>query len=192
MKKIVELLFVFMKIGLFTFGGGYAMISIIEEECVEKKKWISSEELMRMTVIAEATPGPVAINCATFVGYQYDGIIGAIAATIGVVIPSFFIIYIIAMFLDHFLEIKIVAKAFKGIKIAVGLLICRVGINMFKKMPKRGSFYAIAIFSFLFMLINNFAKWEFSSIGLILISAVLGLLSFLIKYFSQRKSGDNE
>ena len=126
MRKLVELLLTFMKIGMFTFGGGYAMISVIEDECVERKQWISQEDMMRITVIAESTPGPIAINCATYIGYQRAGVPGAIFATLGVVIPSFGVIYIISTFLDDFLEYEIVAKAFKGIKIAVGLMIFNV------------------------------------------------------------------
>ena len=94
MKKhlLLDLFLTFMKIGLFTFGGGYAMISIIENECVEIKKWITHEEMMNITVIAESTPGPIAINCATFVGYKQKGLLGGIMATLGVVVPSFVII----------------------------------------------------------------------------------------------------
>lgn len=187
MKKILELLFTFMKIGLFTFGGGYAMISIIEEECVEKKKWISDDELMKMTVIAESTPGPVAINCATFVGYRYAGITGAIAATVGVVVPSFCVIYLIAMFFDDFLEIKLIAKAFKGIKIAVGLLICSVGINMVKKMPKRRVSILITITAFLFIMFTNFLEWKISSITLILLAAIVGGCTCLRKKSTKKE-----
>lgn len=85
--------FTFMKIGAFTFGGGYAMISIIEDICVDKKQWISHDDMMNVTIIAESTPGPIAINCATFVGYQQAGLAGALSATLGVVLPSFFIIF---------------------------------------------------------------------------------------------------
>ena len=84
MKKIIELFVTLFKIGLFTFGGGYAMISIIEDNCVEKKKWITHDEMMNVTVIAESTPGPIAINCATFVGYKVAGMMGAVFATLGV------------------------------------------------------------------------------------------------------------
>ena len=93
----------FFRIGAFTFGGGYAMISVIESICVEQKKWITHEDLVNVTVIAESTPGPVAINCATFVGYKQKGIWGSIAATLGVVLPSFIIIWAISMFLEQFL-----------------------------------------------------------------------------------------
>ena len=104
MSILLELFFTFAKIGLFTFGGGYAMISIIENQCVERKKWISSDEMMNMTVIAESTPGPIAINCSTFAGYKRAGIPGAFAATLGMVMPSFLVIYFISMYLDDFLE----------------------------------------------------------------------------------------
>ena len=96
MKMLFTLFLAFARIGLFTFGGGYAMISVIEHICVEKKKWITGEELLEMTVIAESTPGPIAINCATFTGHKIAGVPGAIAATLGMVTPSFFIIYLIS------------------------------------------------------------------------------------------------
>lgn len=137
MGILIELFLIFAKIGLFTFGGGYAMISLIENNCVEKKKWITHDEMMNITVIAESTPGPIAINCATYVGYKKAGIIGAIISTLGIVLPSFAVIYLISMFLDNFLEITIIANAFKGIKIAVGFLILDAAITMIKKMPKK-------------------------------------------------------
>ena len=133
---LLDLFLTFFRIGAFTFGGGYAMISVIEDICVSRKKWITHEDLVNVTVIAESTPGPVAINCATFVGYKQKGFIGAVMATLGVVLPSFIIIYVISMFLDRFLEIAWIANAFKGIRVAVGLLILDVGIRMVKKMPK--------------------------------------------------------
>ncbi len=125
---ILTLFLTFAKIGLFTFGGGYAMISIIENICVEQKKWITHDEMMEVTVIAESTPGPIAINCATYVGYRKKGMWGAIAATLGVVLPSFIIIYLISVFLNDFLEITWITNAFKGIRIAVGILILVAGI----------------------------------------------------------------
>ena len=134
---ILTLFFTFIKIGLFTFGGGYAMIPIIENICVERKKWITHEEMMDVTVIAESTPGPIAINAATYVGYKQKGIWGAIAATLGVVLPSFIIIYLISLFLNNLLEITWIANAFKGIRIAVGILILDAGIRMFVKMKKK-------------------------------------------------------
>ena len=132
-----ELFSTFFRIGLFTFGGGYAMIALIEDICVERKKWITHDEMVRITVIAESTPGPIAINCATFVGMKEKGFWGAVAATVGVVVPSFLIIYGISVFLDGLLVIPVIANAFRGIKLAVGLLIVQAGLNMLKKMPKK-------------------------------------------------------
>ena len=102
MNLLLDLFLSFAKIGMFTFGGGYAMIAMIEEACVDKKKWITHEEMMNITVIAESTPGPIAINCATYVGYKQAGFVGSIFSTLGIVFPSFIIIYIISMFLDGF------------------------------------------------------------------------------------------
>ena len=133
----MELFFIFVKIGLFTFGGGYAMISMIENNCVEKKAWITHDEMIDVTVIAESTPGPIAINCATFIGYKKAGFLGALVATLGIVVPSFIVIFLISMFLDNFLEITIVANAFKGIKVGVGLLILDAAITMINKMQKK-------------------------------------------------------
>lgn len=136
MNLLIELFLTFAKIGLFTFGGGYAMISMIENVCVENKKWINYDDMMNITVIAESTPGPIAINCATFVGYKQKGLIGAIAATMGIVFPSFAIIYLIAILMDDFLEITVIANAFKGIKLAVGILILDAALKMIQKMQK--------------------------------------------------------
>ena len=137
MNILLDLFLTFAKVGLFTFGGGYAMISLIENSCVEKKGWFTHDEMMNVTVIAESTPSPIAINCATFVGYKQKGMIGAIAATIGMVLPSFCIIFLISMFLDNFLEIAWIAHAFMGIKIAVGILILDAAIKMIRKMQKK-------------------------------------------------------
>lgn len=128
-----ELFTTFAKIGMFTFGGGYAMISLIEHECVEKKQWLTSDELMDITVIAESTPGPIAINCATYTGYKKAGIKGAVIATTGMILPSFLIILLISASMDNLLEYDLAAKAFKGIRVAVGLLIVQAGITMTKR-----------------------------------------------------------
>ncbi len=178
-----------MKIGLFTFGGGYAMISIIENNCVEKKKWITHDDMMNVTVIAESTPGPIAINCATFVGYQQAGFPGSLIATLGIVIPSFIIIFLISMFLDHFLEIAIIANAFKGIKIAVGILILDAAITMIKKMHRKALPNAIMICSFVVMLLINLFSWSFSTISLMLIAAAVSLMTFIISGKPRQKGG---
>ena len=181
MPILLDLFLTFAKIGLFTFGGGYAMILLIEHSCVEKKKWITHDEMMNVTVIAESTPGPIAINCATFVGYKQKGMPGAIAATVGMVLPSFCIIFLISRFLDRFLEITWIAHAFMGIKAAVGILILDAAIKMIKKMQKRPAPLTIMICAFTAMLLINVFALRISSITLMLIAAVVSLAIFLVK-----------
>ena len=178
---IFTLFFTFIKIGLFTFGGGYAMIPIIENICVERKKWITHDEMMDVTVIAESTPGPIAINCATYVGYKQKGMWGAIAATLGVVLPSFIIIYLISLFLNNLLEINWIANAFKGIRIAVGILILDAGIKMFVKMKKKIFPCIILVCSLVAMMLINTFAWNFSSMFLMLIAAIFSLVVFLVQ-----------
>ena len=181
MNILLDLFLTFAKIGLFTFGGGYAMISLIENSCVEKKGWITHDEMMNVTVIAESTPGPIAINCATFVGFKQKGLIGAIAATIGMVLPSFCIIFLISMFLDNFLEIAWIAHAFMGIKIAVGILILDAAIKMIRKMQKRPIPLTIMACTFLAMLLIDIFALDVSSITMMLIAAVISLAIFLTR-----------
>ena len=188
MNIVFELFLTFVKIGLFTFGGGYAMISVIENNCVEKKKWITHDEMMNITVIAESTPGPIAINCATFVGYRVAGFPGAFFSTIGVVIPSFIIIFCISAFLANFLDIAIVANAFQGIKVAVGILIFDVAINMIKKMPKKAFSIILMSGSFLVMMLINMMSWDFSSISIMLIAAVVSLFYYSIEDYVKKES----
>lgn len=189
MSILAELFFTFAKIGMFTFGGGYAMIGIIEYNCVEKKKWMNHDEMMNMTVIAESTPGPIAINCATFVGYRQAGFVGAVAATFGMVLPSFVIIYLISMFLDNFLELTIVANAFKGIKIAVGLLIFDAGLTMRKKMHNNVRANVFMTCAFLAMLSVNIFALKFSSINLMLCAALISLSMFMVNEHRMKKGG---
>ena len=181
MSVLLELFVTFAKIGLFTFGGGYAMISIIEDNCVEKKKWISHEDMMELTVIAESTPGPIAINMATSVGYRQAGMAGAVAATFGVVLPSFVIIYLISHALDNFLEIPLIASAFKGIQVGVGILILNAGINMIKKMKKKPFPIAVTVCSCAVMLAVNFFSVRISSITVMLIAGLISLVLFFGK-----------
>ena len=181
MNLLFELFLTFANIGLFTFGGGYAMISLIEHACVEQKQWITHDEMMNVTVIAESTPGPIAINCATYVGYKQKGLTGAAAATVGIVLPSFCIIFLISMVLDHFLEIDWIAHAFMGIKIAVGILILDAAIKMIRKMQKKPIPVAIMCCAFIAMLLIDLFAWRVSSITLMLIAAMISLFLFLIK-----------
>lgn len=189
MDILLDLFLTFAKIGLFTFGGGYAMISLIENACVEKKKWITHDDMMNITVIAESTPGPIAINCATFVGYRQKGFIGALAATLGIVLPSFLIIYVISMFLNDFLEITLMVNAFKGIKIAVGILIFDAAVTMIRKMPRKPVPRIIMACSFLAMLLINIFSWNVSSISLMLAAGTVSLVIFTVQDFPSQKGG---
>ena len=188
----MELFLIFAKIGLFTFGGGYAMISLIENSCVKKKKWITHDEMMNITVIAESTPGPIAINCATYVGYKKSGIMGAIISTLGIVLPSFATIYLISVFLEDFLEITLIANAFKGVKIAVGFLILDAALTMIKKMQKKILPKIFMICSFVIMFIINIFSLNFSSIVLMLIAGVISLTVFIVKGTPKTDGGIKE
>ena len=176
-----NLFLTFAKIGLFTFGGGYAMISVIENSCVENKQWITHEELMDMTVIAESTPGPIAINCATFVGYKMAGFWGALWATVGVVLPSLVVIYGISMFLEGFLEIQIIANAFRGIRVGVAILILNAALNMIKKMKKTTMSVAILAVSAAAILGALLLSWRLSSIVVMVVAGMVSLALFLRK-----------
>lgn len=136
MKKLMTIFLAFLKIGAFTFGGGYAMIALLENELIEKKKWIEHDEFLNMVAVAESTPGPIAINSATYIGYHLAGFSGATVATLAVCIPSFLIIYCISLFLERFLSLTYVACAFKGIQVCVIYLILSTGIQMLKTLEK--------------------------------------------------------
>ena len=181
MSILFDLFLTFAKIGLFTFGGGYAMITLIGDSCVEKKKWITHDEMMDITVIAESTPGPIAINCATYVGYKKRGFIGSVVATLGMILPSFITIYLISLFLDRFLTITWVASAFKGIKLAVGLLILDAAFKMIGKMPKKPMPLAFMFSGAAAMLAIDIFALRFSSVGLMIIAAAVALCFFFVK-----------
>ncbi len=184
---LLELFLTFAKIGAFTFGGGYAMISIIEDECVEKRKWITSEQLSTVTAIAESTPGPIAINCATYTGYMRAGVPGALCATLGVTLPSFIIIYLISLFFDNFLEITVVANAFRGIKIAVGVLIARAALNLWKKKKQKDiQAYVIAGLAFVIMLVTGILSVNMSTIVLILAAGIASVVMYKIRRLSTK------
>ena len=187
-KLILTLFLSFFKIGAFTFGGGYAMLSLLENEFVEKKKWLTKDEFLDMVAIAESTPGPIAINSATFIGHKVAGVIGSAFATLGVVLPSFIIIYVISLFLDAFLGFTLVANAFRGIQACVVYLIGSTGIKLFKQMEKKP--LPIAIMSSVLVLMVTFSIFaiKFSSIVFILISGALGVIAF----YSKKQNGKGE
>ena len=189
MNIYLELFLTFMKSGAFTFGGGYAMIALIEGVCVEQKRWLTADEMLNLTVIAESTPGPIAINSSTYVGYKQVGFWGALAATLGMVLPSFCIIFLISMFFDRFLEYPLVANAFQGIKIGVGLLICNAGLNMLKKLEKNLFTKLMLAAAFLVILAVNMFSLSVSTITVLLFAVAVSLTVFLIRERMNRKGG---
>ena len=191
--KSLWLLFINMlKIGLFTFGGGYAMIHLLENEFVSKKKWIEEDEFMDLVAIAESTPGPIAINCSTYIGYKKEKVLGAVLATLGMCIPSFTIIFLISLFFNQFLSIGWVASAFKGIQVCVVFLILSAGVKMLKKMKKKPFNIIVMSATFLCMVAFGVFAVSFSSIFYILISGFVGLLIYLIGYFKSKKSPEQK
>ena len=175
------LFLVFLKIGSFTFGGGYAMIALLENEFVEKRDWLEQKEFMDMVAIAESTPGPVAVNSATYIGYKMAGTAGAAVATLGVCLPSFGIIYLISLFFDQFLRLSVVASAFHGIQVCVIYLILSAGLKMLKQLEH--SVFNIVILTTVAaaMVGCSIAAVSFSSIFYILFSGAAGLLVYAVQ-----------
>lgn len=178
MNKRLDLFLTFAKIGAFTFGGGYAMISLLYEQCCEKKGWLTSEEMLDITAIAESTPGPIAINCATYAGYRTAGVTGALCATLGITLPSYLIIVLVAAALSPVLSYPLVVKAFAGIRVAVGLIIFQAGIKMARKLLQKKEKNRVSlIFCPIFLVILltlNFLHVKFSTIYLIVIAGFAG------------------
>ena len=187
MKKILTLFLTMLKIGLFTFGGGYAMIALLEAEFVSKRKWIEAEEFLDLVAIAESTPGPIAINAATYIGYKQAGFWGSFAATLGVCIPSFVIIFVISLFFDAFLSLRLVAAAFRGIQVCVVYLILSAGINMLRKMEKAPFQMVILGVVTACLVVFSLLAIRLSSIVLILICGCVGLGATLLKTVKEGK-----
>ena len=188
-KTILKLFFTMLKVGLFTFGGGYAMISVLEHEFVEKNAWIKRDEFYDMLAVAESTPGPIAINSATFIGYRLAGVLGSIFATIAMCLPSLIIIYLISLFFDAFLSITLVAYAFKGIQACVCYLILSAGIKMIKKLKKNALTITLTSLTFLVYIAFTLFAVKFSSIFYILIGAFVTLTAYIITLASKKKGG---
>lgn len=186
---LMDIFLIFLKIGAFTFGGGYAMIALLEDEFVDKRSWLNESEFLDMTAIAESTPGPVAINAATYLGYKLAGFKGALAASLAVCIPSFAIIYVISFFYERFQQITWVASAFKGIQACVVYLILSAGLRMFIKMKKNVfnvSIFAVISVSFIFVSLFGIS---FSSIYYILICGVVGVVVGTLHNMRNREDG---
>ncbi len=174
-KRYLPLFLTFLRIGAFTFGGGYAMIPLISREVVEKHGWISDDDILDIIAIAESTPGPIAINSATFVGYKTAGFFGSFLATLGVVLPSFLIILAISFVLRQFSGLKAVQYAFYGIRAGVLALLAKAWWTMYKKCPKGIISYAVAIISFLVV-----ALFDINVLWVIIGCALVGLISSVI------------
>ena len=179
-KGYLSLFLTMLKIGLFTFGGGYAMIALFENEFVEKKKWLEKDEFFDVAAIAESTPGPIAINAATYIGYKNAGIIGSIIATLGICIPSFIIIYAISLFFDAFLSLTLVAYAFKGIQICVVYLILTAGLKMLAHMKKNAFNIIIISITLICMVVFSLFAVKFSTIFYMMISGACGVVVYLL------------
>lgn len=185
-KSLETLFFTFFKIGLFTFGGGYAMIVLLEEEFIQRRKWLDKDEFLDMTAIAESTPGPVAINSATYLGYKLAKVPGAATATVAVCLPSFLIIYAISLFFEQFTQLTVIANAFKGIQVCVIYLIFSAGVRMLKALDKSPFATGVLAAVMLVMVGLSLAGVSVSSILLILLSGAAGVAAWLI---GRRKEG---
>lgn len=185
-KSLGTLFFTFFKIGLFTFGGGYAMIALLEEEFIQRRRWLDKDEFLDMAAIAESTPGPVAINSATYLGYKLAKVPGAVTATVAVCLPSFLIIYAISLFFEQFTQLAVIANAFKGIQVCVIYLIFSAGVRMLKALDKSPFATGVLAAVMLVMVGLSLAGVSVSSILLILLSGAAGVAAWLI---GRRKEG---
>lgn len=179
MKTLIDLFFTFCRIGGLTFGGGYAMLPIIQKEIVEEKKWATEEEVLDYYAVGQCTPGIIAVNTATFIGYKVHGIIGAIVATLGVVFPSLIIINIIAALLKNFANYSIVQHAFSGIRVVVIALIVSAILKLAKTSIKNSTTLIIAIIAFILVAFVNL-----SPIYIVIAAACIGLI---LKFIRGRK-----
>ena len=189
MKKALTLFFTMLKIGLFTFGGGYAMIALLEHEAVEKKHWLTKEAFMDMAAIAESTPGPIAVNAATHIGYVQGGFFGAVCATVGVCLPSFVIIFCISLVFDRFLSLKFVGYAFRGIQMAVVYLIFSAGWKLLKGLKKTAFHITLTAAVAAAMIVCSLCAVKFSTVFCILICGAAGVFFYYVRRLRAGKEG---
>ncbi len=180
-QRELSLFLTFLKIGAFTFGGGYAMIALLENEFINRKHWIEREEFLDMIAIAESTPGPAAVNSATYLGYKVAGVLGAFLSTLAVCTPSFCIIYLISLFFDQFLALSIVSSAFRGIQVCVIYLILTAGLRMMQGLKKTPFDMVILLTVTVLMIAFSIFSVSFSSIFFILICGIAGVAVYLIR-----------
>ena len=179
-QKAIALFVTFFKIGAFTFGGGYAMIPLIQKEIVENKKWITDDDILEIIAIAESTPGPIAINSATFVGYRVCGVLGSAFATFGVVLPSFVIILLISYVLRQFQEIKAVQYAFNGIRAGVLALLIKALYTMYKKAPK-------GLWAYIVMA-GAFIATAFTNVNVLFVIIGCALFGLITSFITKRRT----
>lgn len=183
LNKYLDLTWTFFKIGLFTFGGGLAMLPLITKETVEKHHWVDEEQMGDILAISEATPGPISVNAATFIGYKVGKLFGAFCATLGLALPSLIIIILISLVIDWFLGLEYVAYAFMGIRCAVAILIFNAAIKIYKKVNK-------SVITFILLLLGlamTILLPQISSIYVLLFGGLVGGIEFLIKTRIARK-----
>ena len=180
-KELWRVFASFFRIGAFTFGGGYAMIPLIQKEAVEKRKWITDDDILEIIAIAESTPGPIAINSATFVGYRAAGILGSVCATLGVVLPSFVVILLLSFVLRQFQELQAVRYAFAGIRAGVLALLIKSLYTMYQKSPKGWAAYIVMGGSFILT-----AIFDINVLFVIIGCAVFGIVT---SYAMERRAG---
>lgn len=187
-RLMLTLFFQMLKIGLFAFGGGYTIIALLDDEFVKKRKWIEHDEFMSVVAIAESTPGPIAINVATYIGYKLTGWFGSVVTTFSVVLPAFSIMYIVSIFYDAFMANVYIAAAFKGVQVCVVYVIARAGFRMLGKMKKKPLNWAILFITIAFMIALNLMGMRISSILYILASGIIGLAVYLVQFWKKRGS----
>lgn len=187
-KLLIELFLSFFKVGLLTFGGGYAMIPIIQREVVEKRKWLSGNDILDILAISESTPGPIAVNAATYVGYRVMGVLGSIVATLALAIPSFCIIFTISLFYETFMTWSVVNAAFKGLKVGVVILLFLAVIKLSKAVKKELIGLIIFLLTLTAMLLFTFLEIKIPSVSIIFIAAGL-LVGVILTIIFDRKGG---
>lgn len=180
-KELGKLFAAFFRIGAFTFGGGIAMIPLIQKEAAEKNKWVTDDDILEVVAIAESTPGPIAINAATFVGYRACGVWGSVAATVGVVLPSFVVILLLSYVLQQFQALRVVQYAFQGIRAGVLALLCKSLWTMYKKSPKGWVAYVA--------MGGAFVLTAFTSVNVIFVVLGCGIFGLLSSMHLERRAG---
>ncbi len=189
LRTLWSLFVSFFKVGILTFGGGTAMIPMIQSEVVEKRKWISLEDMLNIIAVAEATPGPIAIDAATYVGYQVSGVLGAICATLGAALPSFIIILVISFFYEAFMSVTVIYNAFQGLRVAVILLLIIAIVTLSKAIPRNWVSLVLFIIGFVGMTVLTWFDLTFSfiSICFIVLGIIVGVVWEALKVRKEKK-----